>query len=192
MSAFLFLELRDSGVNALFSGISEAISSKYLDSAPHLTLRGPYSKSVPARTVEKYSGIISRDVLKIKGAGLFSNPHEDVVYLRVNSPNLRKCWWKPDYPMYKYGFNPHFSIYRGSDRLLADKLYRFFDHEKLEILCAEFRLVTHVSRQMKFLPDDVPLTEYPFHELIAGNIRENLLDRLRVVVNRHQRLVRTT
>ena len=84
-------------------------------------------------------------VLEIGGLGHFSNPGEQVVYLTVDSPQLRRIWWKPDYPIGEFGFNPHISLYRGPDRALANRLLCFQPLAALKLLCAEFELVPSVK-----------------------------------------------
>lgn len=117
---------------------------------------------------------------------MFSNPNEFVVYLQVNSPRLRKVWWKPEYSIREYGFNPHLSLYRGPDANLARILEQFLKHEELEILTSEFRIVRQVSKQVPI--DDLPRTKWPEVEmLIGGHVRPNLLARLQTVVERYHR-----
>ena len=127
------------------------------------------------------------DVLVIGGVGRFSNPNEHVVFLSVSSPALRRIWWKRDYSIKKYGFTPHISLYRGDDEALATALERFFHWEKPQIYCAEFRIVSTVSKQGEMFPRDVPVARYPFHRMLRGNIQPNLLSRLEVAVSRAKR-----
>lgn len=183
MPEFVFLEISDRDLNYLFRGIHWILYRRAPDKATHLTIRGPYSGRVPSHTVDRCRKIMQHDVLTISGVGRFSNPSEEVVFLRVNSQNLRRVWWKPDYPIREHGFNPHISLYRGSDRSLAAKLETFFIHENLRLDCAEFKIATRVTRQLQIFDSRVP------HALVqTGRVSSNLLDRLRVLVRRHQLL----
>lgn len=179
---FVFLEITDPDVNALFSAFSKVINGAPIDKAPHLTIRGPYSERIPSIKLKEWREIIKLDVLSFGNAGIFSNQEEFVVYLSVNSPNLRKIWHKPDYPISKYGFNPHISIYRGSNEQFAASLYEFFDKENLELFCAEFRIVEYVSRLIKLFSDEFPLAEYPQRLTINGRMKTDFIERLIAVV----------
>lgn len=182
MASFVFIELRDRDINYLFSGIHQILYGNRPDRATHLTIRGPYSGKVPPKTVLNCQEVLKHDVIRIAGTGRFSNPSEEVVYLTVESTHLRSVWWKPDYGIGKYGFNPHISIYRGQSRSFAESLERFFRHENLDLLCSEFRVVTHVTRQLAIFEPRVPTA---FIE--TGRVRPGLLDRLRTLSLRHER-----
>lgn len=188
MPAFVFLELADRDLNFLFRGIYLAIAGA-LDNRPaHLTLRGPYAGAVPPGTVQRCREQMKNEVLTIGGVGRFENRSEHVVYLAVRSPRLRSVWWKPDYPIGTYGFNPHLTLYRGTSTALATAVERFFLHEDLKAHCAEYRIVSVLTKQEEMLMPRVPVTLYPFHEHIDGKIRPNLLSRLEMTVNRARRL----
>lgn len=184
MSEFLFLEIADRDLNSLFGRMREILGDERQTKPMHLTVRGPYAHGVPSVAVERAEKIMSHDVLRIKDVDKFSNPTEEVVFLRVNSPNLRRIWWKPDFPIKKYGFNPHISLYRGQDQELARALLKFLQHENLDLKCAEFKFVTHVQKQMFLFKPRVPTTLVD-----TGRVRPNLLDRLQLVVNRYHRRV---
>lgn len=184
MAAFVFLEITDRDINYLLLGIQEILYGSRPKRAAHLTIRGPYSRSVTQATLKSLSDRLKYDVLEIAGVGRFSNPLEEVVYVNVTSPNLRRVWWKPDYPIERFGFNPHISLYRGPDSDLATRVETFFKHENLRLLCAEFRIVAHVSRsaQLEIFEPQVP------RALVAtGRVSPNLLERLTVLALRQQR-----
>lgn len=183
MQRFLFLEITDRDINYLLSGIETEITGNRPERATHLTIRGPYKRKIDQKTIDWCKEEMKGAVLRIEGVGRFSNPAEEVVYFEVDSPAVRRIWWKPDFPIRDYDFNPHISIYRGGSTELADKIQRFFEHENIALNCAEFKLVTHVSKQVELFPRDVP------RALVAtGRVSVNLLDRLRQVVLRHSRV----
>lgn len=187
MPAFVFLEITDRNLNFLFEAMAQSIYGKRSTQPTHLTIRGPYAGRVPQGAVQYCRELLAHDVLRIADVGRFNNADEDVVFLRVDSPNLRNVWWKPDYPIAKFGFNPHVSIYRGRDRALALALERFLLHEKLELFCAEFRIVSAVTKQQEMLVPQVPISLFPFHRIVNGRLSENFLSRLDVVLARVRR-----
>lgn len=182
MASFVFLEIRDRDLNFLFSGIHRVLYGSPPAKAAHLTIRGPYKRGVPPSMIRECRRKLEHDVLTISEVGQFSNPREGVVFLRVGSPNLRRVWWKPDYPLRSFGFNPHISLFRSDDRDLVERVHRFFLHEGLDLKCAEFLVTPYVSRQLEIFPGKLP------EALVAtGRVRLGLLDRLDTVVKRHRR-----
>lgn len=181
MAEFVFLEITDRDLNYLFSGITEVITGQRPKTTAHLTLRGPYSGKVPRKTLQKCREILHHQVLLLEGVGIWHNPREHVVFLGVNNPALRRTWWKPDFPIKDYGFTPHLSLYRGTDSVLASKIETFFRREGMSLNCAEFRVSTHVTKQQMIFKKKVPRALVD-----TGRVRENILDRLQVVVRRHR------
>ena len=84
--------------------------------AAHVTVRGPYSDY---RDPRAWSAVIRGKSIAIDGAGAFLEGDQNTVYLRVDSPDLRRIWDKPDYPE----FNPHLTIYDGPSRPFAEALH---------------------------------------------------------------------
>ena len=144
---FLFLEIRDRDFNAFYDDAVTAITGKPPLKPPHLTVRGPYKKPISPDGLERYREAMKFAVLEIAGLGHFANPDGEVVYLSVESPHLRELWWKPDFPIGEYGFNPHISLYRGADRELAERLMAFAPLQRVRFLCAEFDLVPFVKKR---------------------------------------------
>lgn len=173
-STFLLLEITDPEVNALLWRMRELVSGRRSRSAVHLTVRGPYSALPEGDILDRARKQMTGDVLRIYGAGRFSNPEGEVVFVRVDSPHLRDVWWKPTFG----GFSPHISIYRGSDRRLADVVEQFLKEAKLEVLCAEYRLVWHLSEQRNFFDRNEPTVSAMQLLVENGRLDPDLLDRL--------------
>ncbi len=179
---FLFLEILDPEINTLLNKITEIVSGESPTKPVHLTVRGPYQGNVPQKTLAYCRDKIKYDILRIKNIGRFSNPDEEVVYFHVDSPNLRNIWYKPDYKMGEFGFNPHLSVYRGKDKNLADVVANFLECENIELLCNLFRLVPQVPKQLILLPQDMKTSDH-FQRLIElGHIEETFLPRLKDLV----------
>lgn len=153
--SFLFLEITDPDVNAFFGDLLLEINNVIPDEPVHLTIRGPYRDRISHTEIMDCREHLKHDVLRISGVGRFSNPGEEVVYFGVDSSNLRRVWWKPDYPITRFGFNPHLSVYRGSDRQLAAELAAFLESQDIELLCSEFEVVPVMGRQMNLLSADI-------------------------------------
>ncbi|MCI0562446.1 MAG: 2'-5' RNA ligase family protein [Nitrososphaera sp.] len=184
---FIFLEITDPEINALIWAITEIVTGQRPTQPFHMTVRGPYEERICMSTLKECQEAMSHDVLKISRVGRFSNPGEETVYLRIDSPNLRKIWWKPDYPIEKFGFNPHISLYRGPDRQLADRIAAFLEKEDITLLCAEYRLVPHVTKQLDMFPLSVPITKQFLGLLNSRRIHTTFLMRLEHMVRDYKR-----
>ncbi|NOY83992.1 MAG: hypothetical protein GXO96_04055 [Nitrospirae bacterium] len=180
---FIFLEILDPEINAFFSMVSEIMVGEKPKRAPHLTVRGPYEGKLPESILEECKEAMKYDVLKIGPVGRFSNKDEEIVYFMVDSPHLRKIWWKPSYPMKKHGFNPHLSIYRGINRRFADSLVSLLEKEEIILLCAEHRLVSHLVKQIELFPENIPVARH-FKRLVdSSRVSPKFLSRLKRIVN---------
>lgn len=186
MSArFLLLEIVDPAVNAFLWRIREILSGKKPKGPIHLTLRGPYEDEWPKDALERARRTLRHDVLRIAGVGRFSNANDEVVFFRVDSPHLRKVWWKPSFPISRYGFEPHISLYRGPDAELANLVAGFLSDERIELHCAEHRLVWHESKQRNMLALPEP-TVGAIDDLYNSNrIDVSVLDRLIDLTDRY-------
>lgn len=145
---FLLLELTDPAVTAFFWSVRSILSGSRVLSPIHVTLRGPYeSEDSKHDALEAARKQLLGDVLQIGDVGRFSNRNEEVVYFKVNSPNLQAASWKRDYPVARYGFEPHISVYRGEDSEFADAAAQFLASRNIQVNCAEYRIVWHETTQ---------------------------------------------
>jgi hypothetical protein len=76
---FVFLEITDPDVNALVAEIRSIVGGSPLMRPAHLTIRGPYARSVPHQVLSRCNAAMSHDVLRIYGAGRFSNGEKEVM-----------------------------------------------------------------------------------------------------------------
>jgi hypothetical protein len=80
----------------------------------HITVRGPYlsqpSMKLPLLATEG-------EEVQVTGLGDFFSTGQNTVYLKCTSPALLQRWYKPD-----YGYQPHITLYDGSDLLFAQQL----------------------------------------------------------------------
>ena len=82
----------------------------------HITVGGPYRG---IRTdVGGSSRLVEGSEINIDDPGNFFDFEQNTVYLRCHSPKLEDVWDK-----YDYGFNPHITLYDGSSREFARRLW---------------------------------------------------------------------
>jgi hypothetical protein len=183
-STFLLLEITDPEVNALLwqmRRIVAGVSGKQSRTAVHLTVRGPYTSEPDPDVLTRAKAQMAGDVLRIYGAGRFSNPDGEVVFLHVHSPHLHDVWWKPSFSE----FNPHISIYKGTDKALADVVELFLAEAGLDLLCAEYRLVWHRSGQRNLFDSNEPTVGAMQTFFENGRLDPALLDRLSEAIGEH-------
>lgn len=120
----LTLEVKDKKIQDLFVDLRSRFDRVgKVPSSPHLTIRGPYKTRVSAFRSKLISQALSKNPqLRLSGIGRFELPDCHVVYLAVQGEVLRDVWWKPDFPIHQFGFNPHITVFKG-DKESADRVY---------------------------------------------------------------------
>ena len=149
---FLLLEITQPEIRSLLWHMQWILSGTEPRHPVHVTLRGPYTRRLAPEILQKSRETLSEDTLRIGGVGRFRKP-EEVVFLRVDSPNLHKVCWKRDYPK-KDGYQPHISLYRGHDATFADQVADFLAREALAFSCADYRLWVHRRAGLHFEASD--------------------------------------
>lgn len=182
-ASVLLLEITDPEVNALLWRLRGAVSGRRGQAAVHMTVRGPYANGADPEALERARSVMAKDVLQIHGYGRFSNPDGEVVFLRVDSPNLKKVWWKRDFE----GFTPHISIYRGTDGRLADVVEAFLKQAKVSIYCAEFRFAWHQLGQRNLFDRNEPTISAMNLLAEQGRLDIELVDRLEEELSKYHR-----
>ena len=185
--SFVFLQFLDAEINTLLSGLRHEFGSSKTESSIHVTVRGPYSGRIPGKSIAKYEDIIRHDPILIGGVDIFQNQTGNVVYIRVHSDSLKKIWWKPDFPVKKFGFNPHITLHETPDIGFARTISNFLEKENIELICHEFRLIPFVSKQGEFFPFDPSLRGRPFEGISKRpHVRPDILHRAASVVEEYR------
>lgn len=151
-SNFLFIVFNDPVVVGVVDFLMSAMSGDKRRSAPHLTIQGPFDEKISIEKISSIKRRLSNDVLFIGNPGLFETANGVALYLGISSDNLRRVWFKPDYPIDKFGFNPHLTIYEGVDRVKAKKALDFLKRNRVELLCRDFDIVPYVPKQSDMFP----------------------------------------
>lgn len=134
--------------------LAEALNGKRWVHPPHLTIQGPFSDRPTGGQIEGISAKLKNDTFLIANPGLFRTRKGVALYLRVQSDNLHRVWNKPDFPIEKFGFNPHITLYDGPD---VEKTQRAFDflksgRHRIELICREFSVAPYTSKQLEMFP----------------------------------------
>jgi len=175
---FLFLEITNSEIINLITGVRAVATGRTSVGGVHVTIRGPYNREIPRKQIEQYDRQLKGHPLLLEGIGRFEVQGRHVVYMEVQHPGLRKIWWKPDFPVHEYGFNPHVTLYEGGNIDVADRLERFMKREGLKLLTWDFRVTAYVSDHRDFFKSPRDTAEL-FLELVnRGLVRADILARL--------------
>ena len=146
MSTFLFLEIQDPPVVELLSELRDIFSEKKKASPLHVTVRGPYKNIPDEKFLEQLWSTIEGEGILLSGIRSFEFNDKKYVYIQSLSKVIRKIWKKMDYPIYKYGFNPHITLYEGPIQK-ANKIESFLKEERLEFYCHDLSLRLYVIGQ---------------------------------------------
>lgn len=146
----LVLEVDDPAIKRLLDEIRQKVSKGKVPQKAHITIRGPYAQRIRAKTVEDVRNRLrAGDKIRIVGVSRFSSSSEDVVYLALDSDELRKVWWKPDFPISRFGFNPHITLFRG-DPSQADEVETWVRKRGIEESLSKWHLSTDAIGQKSF------------------------------------------
>lgn len=148
---FLFIVFNEPDVVGVIQYLSSILGGK-IQGNPHLTIQGPFDEKVQLQKIESIKDKLKDDLFFIGNPGIFSTRNGVALYLKIQSPNLLSVWDKPDFPVAKYGFNPHITIYEGPDRARAERALAFLKKNHVELLSRDFEVVQYVSKQEDMFP----------------------------------------
>jgi 2'-5' RNA ligase len=176
--SFVFLEITDPEISALIYGIRAVAMHSPPKSAPHVTIRGPYNRPLPREQLLRYGRLLSSHPVVLEGIGAFRSGDRETVYLKVQHPHLRQIWWKPDYPIKEFGFNPHVTLYEGNDADRAQRLQAFLRREDLKLLTSDFAVSPYVSDHKDLFPQPESRDRSFLRLVNRGLVRADVLARL--------------
>jgi 2'-5' RNA ligase len=109
--------------NKIIEGLLNAIkilSDESQRTSAHITVRGPYSKKLPQSQVDNFSKNIANTLLHFSKVGNFFDYGQNTVFFKCDdNKSLRKIWKKKGYK----DFKPHITLYDGTDKKFAEKLF---------------------------------------------------------------------
>ena len=173
--SFVFLEFTDPDLNALVSGIRETATGNAPTTNVHITVRGPYSTPIRPEQLRRYHRTLARDPILLDGYGLFRVDKRFIVYVKVQHPKLRQVWWKPDFPISRYGFNPHVTLYEGPDSDRAHALLTFLQQESVKYVTWDFCVTAYVSDHRDLFASPHPLQRHFLKLSRLGTVKPNFL-----------------
>lgn len=171
MLHFVFIVFDDPYVVGVLDFLCETLNGRRWRQPPHLTIQGPLHDRPSASHLKSIEAALGGEPMLIANPGMFRTKKGAAIFLRVNSPGLRHVWNKPDFPIEKFGFNPHLTLYDGSDVAKAERGFRFLSSGKhrVELMCREYSVVPYTAKQVEMFPrDEVAGDESAIQRLIAS------------------------
>jgi 2'-5' RNA ligase len=144
----LLIDILDEEIKDILGNLKKIFSKEESSSnSIHITVRGPYY-DITKKFIQEFENK-SGSHININGVGLFENDNQYVVYYKVEFPDeidIKSIWKKPDYPK-KNGVHPHISIYKGSDKNFADKVYNFLKIQGKSFTAKDYKLSMRTLHQ---------------------------------------------
>ena len=154
MKYFVFIVFDEPEIVGVLDFLVEVMNGKRWKAPPHLTIQGPLESRPTSEHIDGIKERLASDEILIANPGIFTTKSGVALYLSVNSQNLKKVWNKPEYPIAKYGFNPHLTIYEGPDIKKAQRAYDFLKSGfyRIELICRKYSVVPYASKQLELFP----------------------------------------
>ncbi|SMN12254.1 hypothetical protein SPBRAN_470 [uncultured Candidatus Thioglobus sp.] len=119
LKKFYVLYPKDKRIKNALNAI-KILSDDSQRTAAHITVRGPYSNRLAQLQVDTYSDDIADTLLHFSKVGNFFDYGQNTVFFKCDdNHNLRKIWNKRGYK----DFKPHITLYDGTDKNFALKLF---------------------------------------------------------------------
>ena len=68
--------------------------------------------------------------IKVKDFDTFINDKNTIIFLKCYSPKLKTIWDKPSFPIDKFGYNPHITLYDGPTSQFSKDLLKLLQNYK--------------------------------------------------------------
>ena len=166
-SNFVFIVFKDSFVLGIIDFLRTALGGKISDQ-PHITIQGPLPERVTAEKIDGVKRALGKDEILLANPKCFEFGSNIVLYMSATSAHMASVWNKPDYPIDKFGFNPHVTIYEGTNKEKVHAAIRFLKREPIELICRDFDVMPYVSKQIEMFATKVtPADEFAFQRLLS-------------------------
>ena len=118
---FFVIYLHSETIKTILDGM-RIIADPLQRNSSHITVKGPYRNIQKKRLLEDNELIHGKEI-RVIGAGNFFDGNQNTVFLKCeDKPELYTIWKSKEEKTYKE-FHPHITVYDGSDRSFATKLF---------------------------------------------------------------------
>jgi len=109
----------------------------------------------------------------------------DIKFLKVKNEKLKKILKKQDYPISKYGINPHITLCETTNKKYADELIKYLNKENINLLCHKYRFTQYVSKQNELFNDPIRNEKKFLNLLTNRKISLTFLSRLDKLIKKY-------
>lgn len=166
-SSFVFLEVLDSPAVKLLTNLRSTLKGRESKSPIHITVRGPYKNPPKQEKLEELWSIVQGEGLVLHGIGKFEFPDKHVVFIRSHSKAIRRIWWKRDFPIIDFGFNPHITLFEGTPKD-AVRVEKFLRNEGIMLFCRQLSLSVYERWSDDMFPSSTRSVVFESPPVLSG------------------------
>jgi len=126
MNYYVVIRVDDKIIDKILYAIRILVKNQIGDviTPAHITVKGPYKIAMAKEDLRIENKKIKLTPIKIKGIDTFEINENLIIHFKCNAPQLLSVWDKPSFPISKFGYNPHITLYNNikgdfSNKLLA-------------------------------------------------------------------------
>ncbi|HEX2787387.1 MAG TPA: hypothetical protein VHP32_05725 [Ignavibacteria bacterium] len=126
--SFFVIYINDNDLKTIIDSI-RVVADPQQKSSSHVTVKGPY-KTNQVKRLQEESKAIEGKYFPVFGVGTFFHLNQNTVFWRCSNENILHDIWKTKSKKTYDDYHPHITIYDGTDRNYAQKLFKiinFFD-----------------------------------------------------------------
>jgi hypothetical protein len=174
----LLIEITDSDISYLLNSLRIIFCRKQFNAAIHITIKGP-QKTFRRKEIDKF--IATKEPIYIKDTGIFINENTYIVYMKVKCKTLKGyIWRKIDY---KNEYNPHITLYKGSEKHIAYAVFNFLKGEHISLVANKYQIKIHSLEQLNLFPPIYHYDDCGFKALVKqGCIKSDILSRAKQMI----------
>ncbi len=180
---FLFIQILDEELVALFQGLQSVFNGRKSTSPVHITVKGPQKRNFKETLFNKFSDIDKP--LIISQSGYFSYSGKYFVHFKVQIPEMEKyqLWHKPTFGTEK---NPHITVCETSDEDFSKNVVEFLNNEVEDLICWDYAFLSYTTSSHRDIVSQMSLrktrniddTNIP-NLINIGKVRKGLFARAR-------------
>jgi 2'-5' RNA ligase len=152
---FVLARFHDPAIEELLTRLYRLFNNREPASGIHVTLRGPYKSRPTVQQLEKIEREVNLEPLRLNGIEVFQGKHPTVVLLVIND-RLKRVWWKPDFPIEKFGFYPHVTMAERSPVAFARRVESALKAARIDQSTSLAGISLHQSGSPQLFTDRIP------------------------------------
>lgn len=175
----LAIYINDIEIFSLLMNLRDILNEGSFSSEVHITIKGPQKTFQDHKSRKKF--LESLQPIFINGIDMFQNNGKYIVYFKVKCDSIKGHMWKK--PDYKDEYNPHITIFKGSDKKRAEIVRQFLINEEIHLTCKEYGVQIILPKQLHLFKREYLRSENGFQNLVkSGCVKKGILHRAKNLV----------